>query len=76
MTALLRAASEGKWREVKKLVLGGADPSVADGQGMTALHYAAILGSTELAQTLIEHGPAGLIFFQVRRMIVMNFSRV
>ncbi len=62
MTALLRAASEGKWREVRKLILGRADPSVADCQGLAALHYAAILGSTELTRILIEHGPAGLIF--------------
>jgi ankyrin repeat protein len=61
MTALLRAASDQKWREVRKLILGGADPSVADGQGLTALHYAAYYGSAELARTLIEHGPAGLV---------------
>ena len=61
-TALLRAAMDDKWREVRKLILGGADPSVADGQGLTALHYAAILGRTGLARTLLELGPAGLIF--------------
>ena len=61
MTALLRAASDQNWREVRKLILGGADPSVADGQGLTALDYAAFLGSSKLARTLIEHGPAGLV---------------
>ena len=62
MTALLRAASDNNWREVRKLILGGADPSVADGQGLTALHYAAFYhGGAKLARTLIEHGPAGLV---------------
>ena len=49
MTALLRAASDNNWREVRKLILGGSDPSVADGQGLTALHYAAF-----------DHGGANL----------------
>ena len=62
ITALLRAASNIDRREVKKLILDGADPSVADGQGLTALHYAAILGSRDLAGTLIEHGPAELVY--------------
>ena len=62
MTALLRAASSNNWEEVRKLMLGGADPSVADGQGLTAMHYASVYGSMELIQTLIAHGPAGLVF--------------
>ena len=62
MTALLRAASDNNWKEVRKLMLGGADPSVADGQGLTAMHYASFYGSMELTRTLIEHGPAGLVF--------------
>jgi ankyrin repeat protein len=61
MTALLRAASDKNWREVSKLVLHGADPSAVDGQGLTALHYAAFDGSMELARTLLEHGPASLV---------------
>ena len=43
-------------------MLSGADPSVADGQGLTAMHYASVYGSMELNSTLIEHGPAGLVF--------------
>jgi ankyrin repeat protein len=62
MTVLLRAASDNNWEEVRKLMLGGADPSVADGQGLTAMHYASLFGSMELTQTLIAHGPAGLVF--------------
>ena len=48
MPALLRAASDQNWREVRTLILSGADLSVADGQGLTALHYAAFYGSAEL----------------------------
>ena len=33
MTALLRAASGNNWKEVRRLMLCGADPSVADSQG-------------------------------------------
>ncbi len=62
MTALLRAASDNNCKEVRKLLLRGADPSVADGQGLTALHYATFYVSMELIQILIEHGPAGLVF--------------
>ncbi len=61
MTALLRAASDQKLRVVRKLMLGGADPTVSDGQGQTALHYAAFYGSVELAQTLIQHGQAWIV---------------
>ncbi len=46
---------------MRRLVLGGADPSAADGQGFTVLHYAAIDGSPELVRTLLEHGPAHLV---------------
>ena len=44
-----------------KLIFGGADLSVVDGQGLTVLHYAAYFGNTELARTLIEHESAGLV---------------
>jgi espin len=67
MTALLRAASANNWKEARKLVLSGADPSVADDQGLTALHYAAFYGSSALAQTLIDHGPAGIVFCEAPR---------
>ena len=62
METILRAASDQNWKEVKRLILCGADPSSADGQGLTALHYAAFYGSTKLSQILIEHGPSGLVF--------------
>jgi ankyrin repeat protein len=64
MTDLLRAASAQNWREVRKLILDGADPSVADDQGLTALHYAAFDGNKELARVLIEHRPAGLVLLE------------
>ena len=40
-------------------MISGADPSVADVQGLTSLRYAAFYGSMKLTQTLIEHGPGG-----------------
>jgi ankyrin repeat protein len=66
MTALVRAASHQNWGEVRNLIPSGADLVVADGQGLTALHYTAFYytafyGSAELARTMIEHGQAGLV---------------
>jgi uncharacterized protein len=61
-TALLRAVTDQNWGEVKNLILGGADPSVADGLGFTALHYAAMYGKTAIVRALLEHGPARLVF--------------
>jgi hypothetical protein len=66
MTALLQAACVQNWREVRRLILDGADPSVSDGQGLMALHYAAFLGSKELTLTLIEHWPAWLFFCEIQ----------
>jgi ankyrin repeat protein len=64
MTALLRAAYKMDWREVRKLIRGGADLNAKDDQGLTALHYAASFGSVELTRTLIEHGAAELAFHE------------
>ena len=61
MTALLQAAANNDRIKVKELIRSGSDPSAADGQGLTALHYAAIDGNTKLARILLEHGPAGLV---------------
>ena len=49
---------DNNWREVRPLVHNGAYPSVAEDQGLTAMHYIAVHGRVEVAQTLIEHGPA------------------
>jgi ankyrin repeat protein len=65
MTDILRAAANEIWREVKKLINGEAHLRVADGQGLTALHYAAFFGNMQLARILIEYGPAGLVFCEI-----------
>ena len=46
---------------MRKFILDGEDPRFVDDQGLTALHYAAINGSEELARILVKHGPAGFI---------------
>ncbi len=53
---LLDATKRGDVVAVRSLLEGGADPDVARGDGLTALHLAAQQGSLEIAQLLIEVG--------------------
>ena len=53
---LLDATKHGDVVAVRSLLEGGADPDVARGDGLTALHLAAQQGSLEIAQLLIEAG--------------------
>ena len=53
---LADAAMKGDKEGVKTLLKQGADIGVAQGDGMTALHWAAERGDTELAQLLIYAG--------------------
>ena len=50
------AAMNGDVAEVRALLAGGADVNAAQGDGMTALHWAAELGSAELAEMLLYAG--------------------
>ena len=53
---LADAAMRGDKDAVKKLLKEGADVGVAQGDGMTALHWAAERGDAELAQILLVAG--------------------
>src|SRR5262245_66515837 len=53
---LADAAMRGDKEAVKTLLKQGADVGVAQGDGMTALHWAAERGDADLAQTLIVAG--------------------
>jgi len=53
---LVDAASRGDIDVVQQLLRAGADVSAAQGDGMTALHWAADRGDTELAEMLIYAG--------------------
>src|SRR5918996_573482 len=50
------AAMQGNRDAVRTLLKSGADVNAAQGDGMTALHWAAIKGDAELAQMLIYAG--------------------
>jgi ankyrin repeat protein len=50
------AAMRGDVAAVRTLIAQGADVNAPQGDGMTALHWAAELGSAELAQVLIRAG--------------------
>ena len=50
------AAMDGDVERVVELLRGGADVNAAQGDGMTALHWAAYNGSEELVSTLLYAG--------------------
>ena len=50
------AAMRGDWERVKSLIDEGADVNAAQGDGMTALHWAAERGDMEIAKLLISAG--------------------
>lgn len=50
------AAARGDLAAVEQLVADGADVNAAQGDGMTALHWAARLGEPALTRTLLEAG--------------------
>ncbi len=52
MTALLLGASDKKWREGKKIILNGADSSVADDQGLCTARPPQ--GAQQIIKALIE----------------------
>ena len=52
------AAMQGDIAAVRALLSGGADVNAAQGDGMTALHWAAERGSPELAEMLLYAGAA------------------
>lgn len=53
---LADAAMRGDVQTVRTLVGQGADVNEAQGDGMTALHWAALTGSVEMAEVLISAG--------------------
>jgi ankyrin repeat protein len=50
------AAMQGETEQVRALLRGGEDVNAAQGDGMTALHWAAETGNNELAQMLLYAG--------------------
>lgn len=50
------AAQRGDVEAVRTLLRRGADVNAAQGDGMTALHWAAEQGNTELVETLLYAG--------------------
>ncbi len=51
-TLLHSAVVSGDVREVERLLAAGADPRIANREGRTALHAAALLGHRELHELL------------------------
>ena len=54
--AVADAAERGNLEQVRELLRGGADVAFAQGDGMTALHWAAMRGDAEIATMLIFSG--------------------
>jgi len=55
------AAMEGDRETVQALIRSGADVDAAQGDGMTALHWAAQRGDADLARLLLEAGARGSV---------------
>ena len=53
---LLDAAARGDLQALRALLEGGADPGVALGDGLTALHIAAEEGNVDMAKLLLDAG--------------------
>lgn len=53
---LRAAASDGTYEEVFQLVQGGANVTVSDTKGRTALHFAACRGDANMVKLLISYG--------------------
>jgi uncharacterized protein len=51
---LRTACAQGDLALIKRLLSAGVDPNSADGDGWSALHYAAAAGHGEVVKTLIE----------------------
>lgn len=54
--ALIAAAREGNWLNLRILLHRGADPNLMDGTGDTALHVAAAAGHLRMVHDLLEAG--------------------
>lgn len=61
LTALHHAVDSEEPHSVKALLGAKADVNAQDGQGSTPLHYAALLGSVELATMLLDAGASTAI---------------
>jgi ankyrin repeat protein len=53
MTELISKAADGDWRAVKKPLEAGADPTLADHQGLTTLDHAVFYGHLDVVSTLL-----------------------
>jgi ankyrin repeat protein len=54
-TLLHGAVVSGDIREVRRLLAAGADPSIANRDGKTPVHAAALLGHAEIEKLLGRH---------------------
>ena len=73
---LMMQASQGNWRAVKALLISGADRTVADHQGLTALHIATYFCHVKVVQVLLAEAEASELLITTVRdgLTCMHFA--
>ena len=61
MTILMRKSLEGDFEEVVRLIGDGADVTISESQGLTALHYALSIGRQDIVEFFLDNGSSSLL---------------
>ena len=77
MTFLMRKSLEGDFEEVVKLIGDGANLTLSESQGLTALHFAIASGHQKVVEYILENGPKsilGLVTAPPRSESLLSFA--
>lgn len=63
---LRRSAGRGLVNETLELIIRGCNPNTADGEGLTAVHYASEFNQTQVIEKIAQICPPGLLILDAR----------